>query len=167
MPLINQFTSFFKSRKLAIALIVLIILFSILGTHIPQKSQLKPEIYDAWEKNNPAQAEIFDFLGFTHLFSSFIFLSLAALLFTNTLFCTRGMFINALRRYGANQQFRNQVFIGSLEKNSVIKTGKNHKDAHSEIDSVFLSNGYKVVKQDNQIYAEKNSIGVFELQCSI
>ncbi len=161
MPLIILFTSFFKSRKLAIALIVLIILFSILGTHIPQKSQLKSEIYNAWEKNNPEQAEIFDFLGFTHLFSSFLFISLTALLFINTLFCTRSMFINALRRYGANQQFKNQVFIGSLEKNIVIKTGKNHKDVHSEIESVFLSNGYKVVKQDNKIYAEKNSIGVF------
>lgn len=159
MPLI--ITSFFKSRKLAIILIVLIILFSILGTHIPQKSQLKPEIYNAWEKNNPVQAEIFDFLGFTHLFSSFLFLSLAALLFTNTLFCTNSMFTNAFRRYGAKQQFKNQVFIGSLEKNSVIETGKDHKDAHSEIDSVFLSNGYKVVKQDNQIYAQRNSIGVF------
>jgi len=159
MPLI--ITSFFKSRKLAIVLIVLIILFSILGTHIPQKSQLKPEIFNAWEKNNPAQAEIFDFLGFTHLFSSFIFLSLAALLFINTLFCTRSMFINALRRYGANQQLKNQVFIGSLEKNSVIKTGKNHKNVHSEIDSMFLSRGYKVVEQDSQIYAEKNRIGIF------
>ncbi len=159
MPLIIN--SFFKSRKLVIVLIVLIILFSILGTHIPQKSQLKPEIYDAWEKNNPVQAEIFDFLGFTHLFSSFIFLSLAALLFTNTIFCTKGMFINALRRYGANQKFKDKVFIGSLEKNNVIKTGKNYKEVHSRIDSVFLSNGYKVVKQDTQIYAQRNSIGVF------
>jgi len=156
----KQIASFFKSRKLAIVLIVLIILFSILGTHIPQKSQLKPEIYDAWEKNNPEQAEIFDFLGFTHLFSSFLFLSLAALLFINTSFCTRGMFAKALRRYGAKQQFKDKAFIDSLEKKIVIKTARNHEDVHSELNSVFLSRGYKTVKQDNRIYAQRNSIGV-------
>jgi cytochrome c biogenesis protein len=160
MPFIIQLTSFFKSRKLAIALIVLIILFSILGTLIPQKSQLKPEIYNAWEKNNPAQAEIFDFLGFTHLFSSFLFINLVALLFINTLFCTKGMFTNALRRYGAKQQFKDRTFIDNLEKNIIIKTGKSYKDVHLEVDSVFLSRGYKVVKQDNQIFAEKNRIGI-------
>lgn len=156
----KQISSFFKSRKLAIVLIVLIILFSILGTHIPQKSQLKPEIYNAWEKNNPAQAELFDLLGFTHLFSSFLFLSLVALLFINTLFCTKNMFINALRRYGAKQQFKDQTFIDSLEKKIVIKTRRNLKDIYSEIHSVLLSRGYKVVKQDNRIYAQRNSIGV-------
>jgi len=45
-------------------------------------------------ENNPVQAEIFDFLGFTHLFSSFIFLSLAALLLPIS-FLHKGMFINA------------------------------------------------------------------------
>ncbi|HYN44371.1 MAG TPA: cytochrome c biogenesis protein ResB [Candidatus Limnocylindrales bacterium] len=157
----KQITSFFKSRKLAIVLIVLIIFFSILGTHIPQKSQIKPEVYNTWEKNHPIQAEIFDFLGFNHLFSSFIFISLAALLFTNTLFCTRGLLINSIRLFGVNPQFQKQAFIGSLEKNKVIKTGKNHKEIHSAIDSALVSEGYKVEKQENHIFAQKNRTGVF------
>lgn len=156
----KQIATFFKSRKLAIILIVSIILLSILGTYIPQKSQLKPEVFNTWERNHQTEAEIYDFLGFTHIFSSFIFISTAALLFINTLFCTKGMYTNALRRLRAVPQFRKQGFIDSLEKNAVIKTDKNDQDAISSIKSVFSSHGYRVSNRENLIFAEKNRIGV-------
>ena len=157
----TQITAFFKSRRLAIFLIVLIIFLSILGTHIPQKSQLKPEIYNSWEKNHPTEAKIFNLLGFTHLFSSPIFVSLTALLFINTFFCTTGMFKNSLRRFKVNPQFQKRTFIASLEKNRIIKAGKDQKDAVLTIGSVLSSNGYKVSNHENFLYAEKNRIGVF------
>ena len=156
----KQIITFFKSRKLAIILIVLIILLSILGTHIPQKSQLKPEFFNSWEKDHPTEAQIYDFLGFTHIFSSFIFVSIAALLFINTLFCTKGMFTNALRRFGADPQFQEKPFIISLERNTVIKTGKNEEDIIPLVKSVFLSHGYRVSNNRNLIFAQKYRIGV-------
>jgi|GEM_PF-2269805 len=156
----KQITTFFKSRKLAIILIVLIILFSILGTYIPQESQIKPEVFNTWEKTHPGEAQIYDFLGFTHIYSSFVFISIAALLFINTLFCTTGMFSNSMRRSGAVLQFQKKAFIASLEKNTVIKTEKNEMDAISSARSVLLSNGYRVSNNNNLIFAEKNRIGV-------
>ncbi|MDP2844755.1 MAG: cytochrome c biogenesis protein ResB, partial [Candidatus Methanoperedens sp.] len=81
----KKIANFFKSRKLAIVLILLIVVFSIIGTHVPQKSQLKPDVYNTWKTNHPTQAYYFEKLGLTHLFSSFIFVSLAMLLFINTL----------------------------------------------------------------------------------
>jgi len=156
----KQITTFFKSRKLAIILIVLVIIFSILGTHIPQKSQLKHEVFNTWEKNHPTEAQIYDFLGFTHIFSSFIFISIAALLFINTLFCTKGMFTSALRRFGAATQFHEKTFIGSLDKNTVIKTEENEMEVISAVKSVLLSKSYRVSINRNLICAEKNRIGV-------
>ncbi len=155
----KKVTSFFQSRKLAVVLIIFIILFSILGTHIPQKSQLKPEVYNIWKTNHPQQAEIFDFLGFTHLFSSFIFISLASLLFINTLFCTKNMFTTSFRRLNKNQQFQIKTYISGLENQAVIESEKK-VEAISEINSVLHSHGYNVSQEENKISAEKNRYGV-------
>ncbi len=154
----KKIADFFKSRKLAIVLITLIILFSIMGTHIPQKSQLKPEVYDTWKTNHPTQAAVFEKLGLTHLFSSFIFISLASLLFTNTLFCTRNMLDGALRRLG-NKQLQKKAYISGLENSTIIRTGKEHSQVISGINSVLRSEGYKVTQEENCIFAEKNRLG--------
>ncbi len=155
----EKISIFFKSRTLAIVLILLIIIFSIIGTHIPQESQLKPDVYNTWKTNHPTQAAIFEKLGFTHLFSSFIFLSLALLLFINTLFCTRNMLNSAFRRLG-NKQYQKNAFISGLENSNVIKTEKEHKSVISAISYVLKSRGYKVSQEENSIFAQKNRLGV-------
>ncbi len=154
----KKITTFFRSKKLAIILVVLIILLSIIGTHIPQKPQLKPDVYDIWKNNHPTQAEIFEKIGFTNLFSSFVFLSLLSLLFVNTLFCTRGMIKSALRRLDV--QIQKKAYINGLENNNLIVTEKEHKRVISLIDSVLRSNGYKVSQEENCISGQKNRLGV-------
>lgn len=154
----KKIATFFKSRKLAVVLIFLIIVFSIIGTHIPQESQLKPDVYNAWKVNHPAQADIFEKLGFTHMFSSFIFISLAGLLFVNTLFCTVNMLTGAFRRL-ENKQFQKKTFICGLENNSEIKTEKEPEDVISGIYSVLKSSGYNVSQEENCIFAQKNRLG--------
>ncbi len=154
-----DFANFFKSRKLAIVLIFLIIVFSIIGTHIPQKSQLKPDVYNTWRNNHPTQAYYFEKLGLTHLFSSFIFVSLASLLFINTFFCTRNMLGSAFRRLG-KKQFQKKTYISGLENSTTIKIKKEHENVISEISSVLKSEGYKVSQEENCIFAEKNMLGI-------
>ena len=94
----KKIISFFQSRKLAIVLITLIILLSIIGTHIPQESQLKQDVYNTWKTNHPDEAQIYETLGLTNLFSSPIFYGTVLLLFINTLFCTKNMLGSALQR---------------------------------------------------------------------
>ncbi len=156
---IGKIAAFFSSRKLAIVLITLIIVFSIIGTHVPQQSQLKPDVYDKWKSAHPEQADIFEKIGFTHLFSSFIFLSIAALLVINTLFCTRTMLSNAFRRLNA-PQFQKKAYIRGLENSSVIKTKKDSNSVISETGSLLKSAGYKVWQEENCILAEKNRFGI-------
>ncbi len=156
-----QITKIFKSRRLAIVLIVLIILLSILGTHIPQKTQLKPEIYNSWQEKHPEEAKIFDYLGFTRLFSSLPFVSLALLLFINTFACTKGMLDSSIRRFKENKQFNKKAFIEGLERHAVIKTEGDLEHAHSAIQSVLSSEGYRVAIRENRLSAEKNRIGIF------
>lgn len=155
----KKVATFFKSRKLAVVLIFLVIVFSIIGTHVPQKSQLKPDVYNTWKTNHPAQAEIFEKIGFTHLFSSFIFLSITLLLFINTLFCTKNMLSSAFRRVG-NKQFQKKAYISGLENNTVIRTEKGCNHIIEQIKCVLSLGGYKVSQEENCIFAQKNSLGV-------
>lgn len=157
----KQITAFFKSRKLAIILILLIILLSVIGTYIPQRSQIKLDAFNTWEKSHPIEAKIYDILGFTHIFSSFIFVSISALLFINTLFCTWGMLTNSLKRYDPSPQFKQRAFINNLELNSLIKTEKSLSDVKNSLRSVLLSHGYKISNNGNLIVAQKNRIGAF------
>jgi cytochrome c biogenesis protein ResB len=116
-------------------------------------------VYDKWKGNHTAEAEIFEKIGFTNLFSSIPFLAIALLLFLNTLFCTRTMFRNAFRRLG-NKKFQNKTYIKGLENNSSIRTEKGTEMVISEMISTITSCGYKVSRMENLIYAEKNRSGV-------
>ncbi|VVB56446.1 Cytochrome c biogenesis protein Ccs1 [uncultured archaeon] len=168
----EKISNFFKSRKLAVVLIFLIIILSIVGTQIPQKSQIKSDVYNAWKNNHPQEADIFETIGFTNLFSSVIFLSVALLLFMNTLFCTQNMLSGALKKLRKNQQFRKKAYISGLENSAVIKiengTGNNTEkkpenvngNVVSEIVPVLKAREYKISQQENCIFAQKNRFGV-------
>ncbi len=156
----KKIATFFKSRKLAVVLIFLIIVLSIIGTHIPQKSQLKTEVYNTWKNNHPDQADIFEKIGFTNLFSSFIFLSIALLLFINTLFCTQSMISGTFRKLKNNPQIQKKTYISGLENSTVIKTVNESGKVITDIRSVLKSRGYRISQQENCIFAQKNRFGV-------
>jgi len=156
----KKIATFFKSRKLAIILIFLIIVLSIIGTHIPQKSQLKPDVYNTWKNNHPGQADFFEKIGFTNLFSSYIFLSISFLLFINTIFCTQSMLIGAFRKLRNDPQFQKKQYITNLEYNTILKTEKEQEQIIFEINSVLKAKGYKISSNQNCIFAQKNRLGI-------
>jgi cytochrome c biogenesis protein len=157
-PIFKKISSFFQSRKLAVILIAIIILLSIIGTHIPQKSQLKPDVYNTWKTNHPVEAQIYETLGLTYLFSSVIFYGTVLLLFINTLFCTRNMLGNSLRR--TKGHFQKKEYISRLENSDVIQTSKEQNEVISLITSEMRTFGYKVSQGKNFIYAEKYRFGI-------
>lgn len=163
----KKITSFFRSRKLAIVLILLIILFSIIGTHVPQKWQLKPQVYDTWKANHPVDAELFERLGLTNLFSSYIFITLAALLFINTFFCTTGMLRTSARLLARKPLFQDSAYISRLENHSVIQTGmapdSTTGHASAVIGKILAARGYRVVQDGSRLFAEKNRFGVLAI----
>ncbi len=153
----KKISAFFTSRKLAVTLIILIALLSIIGTHIPQKSQLKPDVYDTWKTNHPGEAQVYETLGLTDIFSSFIFLGTALLLFINTLFCTKNMLTAAIRKIEV--RFHKKEYISRLENHTLIRTSKEPESAISIISSELRAGGYKVSREENRIHAEKNRFG--------
>ncbi len=154
----KKITTFFTSRKLAVILIILIVLLSIIGTHIPQKSQLKQDVYNTWKTTHPGEAQVYETLGLTNLFSSVIFLGTVLLLFISTLFCTRNMLSAAIRKMEI--RFHKKEYISRLENSTVIRTSKEPEGSAFVITSELRSLGYRISQENNRICAEKNRFGI-------
>ncbi len=76
------------SGKLALALIVLLILFSLVGAVLPQESQLSLAEFSTWQAEHPQATEIVAPLGWFDVFHSWPFLGTIAMLTLNILTCT-------------------------------------------------------------------------------
>lgn len=77
-----------SSSKLALALIVLIILFSIAGAVMPQEGMMESKDITVWQQEHPALTRVLEPVGFFHVFHSWSFLITIVVLGINTLTCT-------------------------------------------------------------------------------
>lgn len=157
--ILKKTVAFFKSRKLTIALVVLLIIFSFLGTVIPQQSQLKPFVYESW-KTGSEWSGILETFGLTNVYASPAFLVLIILLFLNTLFCTSGTLKVAFRKFG-KILYRDKNSILKFENHSEIVTDRTIKQAAEDVISMLRKNRYLVRREGKRISAEKNRFAVF------
>lgn len=77
-----------SSSKLALALIVLIILFSIAGAVMPQEGVMESKDIIAWQREHPEITRALGPAGFFHVFHSWPFLITIVVLGINTFTCT-------------------------------------------------------------------------------
>lgn len=76
-----------SSRKLALALLLLLLSICIISTVVPQQPSLTPLEFTAWRGKGAGNA-LLDRIGFTRIFSSWYFLAVVLLLFLSTLVAT-------------------------------------------------------------------------------
>ena len=120
MDLINkciiEIPRFFRSRKLAIYLILMVILLSFIGTIIPQEHIYTPVIMEGMIAKSVFLGYM-DEIGFTAIFTSWLFFGVIFLLYLNTTFCTYDMFRNSIRKMkrGSNFKEKKEIWILSLE----------------------------------------------------
>ena len=155
----REIISFFRSRKLTLVLVILLIIFSFLGTIIPQQPQLKPFVYESW-KDNSQWSGVFESLVLTDVYSSPAFLAVMLLLFLNTLFCTSNMLKVSFRKYG-RVVFHGRSVIENLENNSEIGVDNPVEQVMEDVGSILRKKRYSVKREGNRIHAEKNRFGVF------
>ncbi|MDF1533622.1 MAG: cytochrome c biogenesis protein ResB [Methanosarcinaceae archaeon] len=151
--------SFFRSRKLTLVLVILLIIFSFLGTIIPQQPQLKPFVYESW-KDNSQWSGVYEGLVLTDVYSSPAFTVLILFFFLNTLFCTSNMLKVAFKRCG-RVVFRGRSVIETMENHSEIGMDGSVEQVVEDVGSVLRKKRYSVRREGNRIHAEKNRFGVF------
>ncbi|MCK4766405.1 MAG: cytochrome c biogenesis protein ResB [Candidatus Aminicenantes bacterium] len=107
----NKLLAALSSSKLALALVLLLIVFSIAGAMLPQEGLFKAAEITRWQQQHPLVTTLFKPLGLFRVFHSVPFLIIILLFTVNTLTCT-GLFLyregglaafkgpGAMRRYG-------------------------------------------------------------------
>jgi cytochrome c biogenesis protein len=143
--------------RLAIALLLIIAIFSISGTVIEQGQSLQ-----FYKDNYPENPALFGFitwkfilaLGIDHVYSTWWFLSLLILFGTSLITCTFTRQLPALKvarrwkYYQQSRQFQKLALSAELDTGSL-----------NSLFPTLQKRGYKVFQEDNTLYARKGIIG--------
>ncbi|TFH47057.1 MAG: hypothetical protein E4G94_00980 [ANME-2 cluster archaeon] len=156
--LIKNVSLFFRSRKLAIVLIILIIAVTILGTIIPQEHIYTHRHMEEMKEQNQYLIYM-DMIGFTAIYTSWLFFGIMFLFLINTSFCTFNMSRNALKKLQSSGKFRGKDSIIKLDNNASVSC-KNIRSANEKVIHILRKKRYKVKQDGSKIFAVKNRFGV-------
>ncbi len=101
---------FFFSRKFSLALLVLLILFSLLGTVVPQEHLYGGDEFRKWQHDYPTFYRAAIPLGLTRLYTSTGFIAVAVLLFLSLGLCTFRRVRTLLQGKGGYGQWGSVLF---------------------------------------------------------
>lgn len=159
----SNFWNLLKSRKLAISLLLVILIFSALGTQIPQRSLLTAKDFSAWQARNPFLSRICEALGFTNLYWTWWYIALLVLLLINVAFCTASRFRQALRP--TSLQSRSTESLRKFENFFSFYTSEKVSGTLQTIHSLLTARRYRVFHQEIPggcfVWAEKGRFGVW------
>ena len=155
--LFRRFVKVVANLKLAIVLLLVIALFSILGTVIEQGKSLV-----FYQQNYPEDPALFGFLswkvllnlGLNHVYSTWWYLSLLVLFGTSLAACT---FVRQLPALKAARRWKFYEKPKQFRK-FALSTQLNQVSTDSLVDLLEQRN-YKVFQEGNSIYARKGLIG--------
>lgn len=158
----KEINSFFKSRKLAIALIVVLTLIFVLGSIIPQKPSLTKAQYEYWKTQEPTKVLFYEKTGLVDIFSAWYFYFILFLFFLNTLFCTIPMTKKSFRLFS---QADNKEKIFKEKTNKIVFIDSSQEKLIKRIKSILRKKRYrfKLSKQEDEVVfiAKKSYIGYF------
>ncbi len=145
--------------KFAIALLLIIALFSVSGTIIEQGETL-----DFYQQNYPEHPALFGFLSFkvilviglNHVYSTWWFLALLILFGSSLTICTFNRQLPMLKVAKRWHYYTKPQSFGKLALSTEL-TG--HSLKLEELAPLLIKFGYKVFQEDHQLYARKGLIG--------
>ncbi len=142
------------SVKLAIGLIIVLALFSILGTLVPQG---QPDLRYL-NQYGPTGYKLIKFFSIDRLFHTWYYLGLLALLGINTLACLTKRFRLSLQLLRQPRR-QSPAQILRLENSVELAISGKPTAALERVADVLRKRGYRVTRTGSQLYAHKNLIG--------
>ncbi|MCL7415248.1 MAG: cytochrome c biogenesis protein ResB [ANME-2 cluster archaeon] len=156
---IKMIARFFRSRKLTIYLLILVILVSVLGSIIPQEHIYSPATLEEMLEQSEFLV-LMQKIGFTAIFTSWLFFSIMFLLYLNTIFCTYDMFKNTIRKIKKGSDFKKKDEIDGFANHTVVVFGTTSDSTRDKVVSNLKMRRYSVEQDGNRIAAIKNRLGV-------
>jgi cytochrome c biogenesis protein len=142
------------SVKLAIGLIIVLALFSILGTLVPQG---QPDLRYL-NQYGPTGYKLIKFFSVDRLFHTWYYLGLLVLLGLSTLACLTKRFRLSLRLL-CRPRRQSPAQILKLENSAELAISGRPTAALERVTDVLRKQGYRVTRTGNQLYAHKNLVG--------
>ncbi len=157
---IKNIARFFRSRKLTIYLIVLVILISVVGSIIPQKHVYSHAAFTQMLEQSEFLVYM-DSIGLTAIFTTWLFFGVMFLLYLNTIFCTYDMFKNTIRKMKKGTDFKKKDGIVGFANHAVVVLDTSSDSTRDKVVSIIKKRRYRVEQDGNRIVATKNRLGVF------
>ncbi|GGP10411.1 cytochrome c biogenesis protein ResB [Oceanobacillus neutriphilus] len=156
--IIDKIWSFFSSVKVGVWLIILALIASIFGTIFPQEQFIPQEAVSRdpaifYEDRYGIWGLMYYQLGFHHMYSSYWFITLIALIGISLVICSLDRFVPLFRALRNQKPKKHKKF---LSRQRLYSESINVDD--SDVDKLVqgLKNSrYKITEEDGQILAEK------------
>lgn len=154
---INPFWRFLTSMKLGVVLLVLFAGLSMIGTFIPQESFVPEKV----EQLQP----IWQTLGFTHLYNSFVYRVLVGFLTLNLLFCTYYRLPRVLDSWRHSPGNKTSAEIEGMSVHTTIPLALSLENFRKQLIEGDASRHYRwhleQTKEGLTGWAQKNRFGVW------
>ncbi len=154
--IIDKIWNFFSSVKVGVALIIITLIASIIGTILPQEGNISIQgaISDYYEEHYGAFGKIYYLLGFHHLYSSWWYLLLIASIGASLVICSLDRVIPLYKALKNQRVTRNVNFLNRqrLYNNSEIKLTDNDLQIFKKH---LKKKHYKIREENGNILAEK------------
>lgn len=155
--LVDKIWNFFSSVKVAVAIIVVTLIASAIGTFLPQESTLplSVSVKEYYESEYGFVGRLFYALGFHNLYGSWWYMLLIALIGVSLVICSLDRVVPL---YKALKKQRVTRHAGFLKRQRLFSSGGDIKelDAHYELLKERLrKRHYKVLEENGNLMAEK------------
>jgi len=158
MRVAGRVFNFLKSRRLALWLLIIITIASFLGTLTPQRLFLGEKQYNAWKTKQPVLAKVLEWLGVTHLYSSWWFITLLSLLLVSIFLCVLNRLLHAFRRGQKSVKKKDVAELKLLPNYQIVSLAVRPDMAREIVKRVFIRRKFRVSYQQNAcwfVIAEK------------
>lgn len=128
---------------------------------MPQKADLSKEAYETWRSSNPTLSVISETLGFTHVFTSFWFITVLLVLFLSLVACEYTQAKTAFKSLRAPFVISQEVPIRLPFERKIL--GKDRKEICVALGSVLKQRRFKVInanyENESQLRARRFYFG--------
>ncbi|HSI68083.1 MAG TPA: cytochrome c biogenesis protein ResB [Planococcus sp. (in: firmicutes)] len=154
--IIDKIWNFFSSVKVGVSIIVVLLVASAIGTILPQHMYVpatgEAAIRDYYADVYGVVGQIYHFLGFHDLYSSFWFIILVGMLAISLIIASLDRFVPLHRSLKNQRVLRHYSF---MNKQRIFAEGEGAEDSFQKAESKLKELKYKVSTDKNGLLAEK------------
>ncbi len=148
---------FLKSLKLSLGIMVVLLPVIAVGNLVPQAGRASPESILQWQADHPVVGEVARWVGLHHLYTTWWFLLLFAVMFLNMSLVTWGLMGRTRRKARGLHRFAE----GEAPEYYVLGTYPEGWQGAEAFEEVVRRRRYRLQRTGGELYARKGWFGIW------